>query len=219
MVFYRQLSSDGKSMARVMPHPSKDWCGGELACELILQRSGEKDISVPIQIQAAAGSGVWAIPLGAQLTFPSDRELKFRAWLGQSESKDRVWTIDVTTGMVRVETVPHVECAEDEHAEINGVPVPDYLRKQIKDFRHFGRGGLAPAFLLHLGILKEKPEYPDCTVGASPDGRHVLYSAKKGPLAGTIIYGDLLTKQTVRWKSPDGLDTRDDAEFAWVETP
>ena len=72
---------------------------------------------------------------------------------------------------------------------------------------------------MQVGILKDKPEYPDCKAAVSPDGRHVLYLAKKGPLAGVYIYGDLLTKQTVRWDAPKGLDWGDAADFVWVETP
>ena len=97
--------------------------------------------------------------------------------------------------------------------------MPKYLRPHIKELKHFGRSGLAPAFLLHLGILNERPEYPRCTAGVSRDGRHVLYRAKNGPLAGVFIYGDLLTKQSVRWRSPDGLDCNISQEFIWVETP
>ena len=41
----------------------------------------------------------------------------------------------------------------------------------------------------------------------------------KGPLAGVFIYGDLITKQTVRWDSPEVLDRADALEFVWVETP
>ena len=108
--------------------------------------------------------------------------------------------------------------AGDGSAVLDGVPVPDYLRGQVSELRHFGRSGLAPAFLLHLGILKEPPAYADCTAGVSRDGRHVLYAAKKGPLSGFYIYGDLLTQQTLRWKSPAGLDCRDAQAFVWVET-
>lgn len=97
--------------------------------------------------------------------------------------------------------------------------MPEYLRPDVKGLEHFGRSGLAPAFLLHSGILKERPEYPDCTAGVSRDGRHVLYRAKNGSLARFYIYGDLLTRQIVQWESPDGLVCHDAQEFVWVETP
>jgi hypothetical protein len=97
--------------------------------------------------------------------------------------------------------------------------VPDYLRPYVRNLLHFGRDGLAPAFFLHLGLLKEAPEYPDCIAGVSRDGRHVLYRARKGPLSDVYVYGDLHTKQTIRFKSPENLDAVDSQEFVWVETP
>jgi hypothetical protein len=215
-----KLSPDGKSLAWVLAPMPRDWQGGEIAGRLILQRNGEKeDISVPVQFLAVAGSGVPVIPAGIHLAFSPAGTLQFRAWTAEREAKDRIWTIDTATGNVRTEVAPHAPPAEEEGAFLGGVPVPAYLRKDIDKLGHFGRGGLAPAFLLHLGILRERPEYPDCTVGASRDGRHVLYQARKGPLAGEIIYGDLLTKQTVRWKAPAELDSDALAEFVWVETP
>ena len=43
--------------------------------------------------------------------------------------------------------------------------------------------------------------------------------AQKGPLAGVFIYGDLQTKQILRWTSPAGIKPGDSMEFVWVETP
>jgi hypothetical protein len=215
-----KLSLDGKSRAWVLAPVPNGWQGGALAGRLILQRNGEnEDVSVPIEMQASAGSGVPVIPKGIQLTFSSGGKLWFRARMGDEVAKDRVWTIDIATGKVHSDEAPHSEPAKDAWTTLRGVPVPDYLRQEVRDFGHFGRDGLAPAFLLHLGVLKEKPGYPDCTGGVSRDGRHVLYKARKGPLAGVFIYGDLLTKQTVRWKSPEELSKCNAMEFAWVETP
>ena len=214
-----RLSSDGRCRAWVLAPMPEDWRGGVIKGTLILQRNGVKeDISVPIEMQAGLGSGVPVIPHGVELGFPPDGRAEFRAVKEQNEAEDQVWGIDVASGKVSSGAKPHVPPADDS-AVLSGVPVPDYLRTRVREFRHFGRSGLAPAFLLHLGILKEQPKYPDCTVGVSPDGRHVLYAARKGPLAGFYIYGDLVTKQTVRWKASAGLDCRDSQEFVWVETP
>lgn len=111
------------------------------------------------------------------------------------------------------------EPADDDFAVFDGVPVPEYLRPYWKKLAHFERAALAPAFLMHLGVLKERPEYPDCSAGVSPDGRHILYKAKQGPLADDFIYGDLQTRQTVRWKCPPALQSVTSMEFVWVETP
>jgi hypothetical protein len=165
------------------------------------------------------GSGLPVIPRDIELKFSPEGQLQFRARKGAKESEDRFWSIDIATGKVSSGVVRHLPAADDAPAVLDGVPVPDYLRKHVSGLKHFGRSGLAPAFLLYLGILKEQPEYPDCTAGVSRDGRHVLYRAKKGPLSRVYIYGDLLTKQTVRWESPDRLDCRDSQEFVWVETP
>jgi hypothetical protein len=69
------------------------------------------------------------------------------------------------------------------------------------------------------GCLKQKPEYPDCVAGVSRNGRHVLYRARNGPLAGVLIYGDVFTKKTVHWEWPDKLRECNAMEFVWVETP
>jgi hypothetical protein len=214
------LSADGRSRALVLASVPAGWHGGMLAGSLILQRNGDKeDISIPIEMQAIAGSGRPVIPQGVQLRFSEEGQVQFRASQGNKEAEDRVWSIDIKTGLVSTGVAPHSQSAENGRAFLNQVPVPDYLRQDVKGLEHFGCSGLAPAFLMHSGILRERPEYPDCTAGVSRDGRHVLYRAKKGSLAGFYIYGDLLTKQTVRWKSPTGIDCRDSQEFVWVETP
>jgi hypothetical protein len=214
------LSADGRSRACVLASMPTDWQGGTLAGSLILQRNGDKeDISIPIEMQAIAGSGRPVIPRGVQLRFSQEGQIQFRAAQRNKEAEDRVWSIDIKTGVVSTGVAPHSQSSENARAFLNRVPVPDYLRQDVKGLEHFGGSGLAPAFLMHLGILRERPEYPDCTAGVSRDGRHVLYRAKKGSLAGLYIYGDLLTKQTVRWKSPAGIDCRDSQEFVWVETP
>jgi hypothetical protein len=215
-----RLSPDGKSRAWVLAPMPADGRGGTIEGRLLLQRpSGKAEISVPIEMQAVMGSGVPVIPHDIELKFSPDDQMEFRARKGKNEAEDQVWDIDIASGKVSSEVKRHLAVAGSEPAVLGGVLVPDYLRKYVSKLRHFGRCGLAPAFLLHLGILSEQPEYPDCTAGVSRDGRHVLYAAKKGPLSGFYIYGDLLTKQTVRWKSPDGLDCRDAQEFVWVETP
>jgi len=43
--------------------------------------------------------------------------------------------------------------------------------------------------------------------------------AQKGPFAGVFIYGDLQTKQILRWTSPAGIKPGDSMEFVWAETP
>ncbi len=215
-----RLSPDGKSRAWVLAPMPQDWRGGNIQGRLILQRHSEEgEISVPVEMQARMGSGVPVIPLGTELKFSPDGQAQFRAQSEKNETEDQLWSVDIASGNVSSGVEHHVAVASSESADLDGVPVPEYLRKYVRDLRHFGRSGLAPAFLLHLGILKEQPEYPDCTAGVSRDGRHILYAAKKGPLSGFYIYGDLLTKQTVRWKSPDGLDCRDSQGFVWVETP
>ncbi len=215
-----KLSPDGKTRAWVLAAMPDGWRGGVIQGKLIVQRNGgEADISVPVQMQAVMGSGVPVIPRGVELGFSVDGQAEFRALNGNNEAQDQIWSIDIASGKVSSGVKPHLPAAVNESAVLGGVAVPDYLRKYVSGLRHFGRCGLAPAFLLHLGVLTEEPAYPDCTAGISRDGRQVLYAAKKGPLTGFYLYGDLLTKQTVRWKSPDGLDCRDAQEFVGVETP
>lgn len=213
---WSKMSPDGKSRAWVLASTPRDWQGGTLGGRLILQRDGKKDVSAPIELEAIPGSGFPVIPKGIQLTFSAGGEVQFRACKGDDEAEDRVWNINIATSKVSAGVAPHSQPAQLPEV-LDGVPVPEYLGPAVQGLEHFGRSGLAPAFLLHLGILKERPEYPDCTAGVSRDGRHVLYKAAKGPLARFFIYGDLLTKQTVRWEAPDGLGNAMD--FVWVETP
>lgn len=211
------LSHDGKYRAWVLVPIPEGWRGGAITGRLLLQRgAGQEEVSVPIEMQARMGSGVPVLPQDIELKSSPDR-VEFRARKSQNKKEDQVWAIDIATGKVNSRVERSRPVADDAPAVMDGVPVPDYLRKRVREFGHFGRTGLAPAFLLHLGLLKKEPEYPDCIAGVSRDGRHVLYCAKKGPLAGIYIYGDLLTKKTVRWKAPAGLDWRDAQEFVWAE--
>ena len=167
----QKLSPDGKNRAWVLASPPRGWRGGRLAGRLILQRDGAKeDVSVPIELDAHPGSAFPVIPDDIHLSFSSKGKFLFRAQLGNGVAKDRVWTIDIATGKVSSDTAPHGEPAEDARDILGGVPVPDYLRRDVRDFGHFGRSGLAPAFLLNLGILKEKPGYADCIAGVSRNG-------------------------------------------------
>jgi hypothetical protein len=217
--FQAKLSPDGRSRASLLAPVPSGWSGGTLPGRLILQSGSGKDVSVPVEIQATPGSGLPVIPLDVELKFSAGGKLQLRSRKGANDAEDQVWTIDIATGTVTSGTASHSQSAKDADGFLGGVQVPDYLRQYVRGLEHFGRGGLAPAFFLHAGILKKPPEYPDCTTGVSRDGRHVLYRARAGSLAGVFFYGDLLTKQTVRWESPAGLDLGDPEEFVWVETP
>jgi hypothetical protein len=214
------VSPDGKNRAWLLVPFPDDWSGGLIKGSLVLQRNSQKvDIRVPVKLQAMMGSGVPVIPSGIQLRFIRNDLVEFSA-RQQMNGKDAwVWTIDASTGETTENQRPYVEPAADDFVLFDGVPTPEYVRSYLKDFRHFGRGGMAPAFLMYLGILKQQPEYPDCWAGVSRDGRHILFKARKGPLSDVFIYGDLQTKQTVRWTCPAGMQRADSLEFAWVETP
>ena len=214
------VSNDGKKRALLLASPPYNWNGGKLTGQLILQRDGIlEDISHPVEFFARAGSGIAVIPTGTTLKFSDEGNLLFRARQGENVSKDRVWSINSETAKVTSSVTPHVLRLSKERTHLDGVLVPEYLRDSFGDFDHFGRSGLAPAFLLHLGILEDKPNHSDCIAGVSPDGRHIFYKARKGPLADVFIYGDLLTKQVVRWKSPAKLLQCNAMDFVWVETP
>lgn len=219
-VAWSRLSKDGLSRAwMLLPKPS-GWRGGQISGQLILQRNGEaKDITVPIEVQASVGSGFPIIPRGVRFQFTPEGQLQLRSSTDRDKANVRVWSIDIATGSVNDQIVPQEPPIQNTKAMLDGVVVPDYLEKELQHLGHFGRSGLAPAFLMHMGILKSKPSYPDCTAGASRDGRHVLYRAKKGPLAGIFFYGDLQAKQVVRWESPRGLKPGAVLDFVWVETP
>ena len=213
------LSSDGRSRAWVLVPLPAGWEGGTTHGTMVLQHDGHgTDVRVPVTMQARPGSGRPVIPLGISFSFAPQGFLEFAATSFASDTLEDVWTVDVATG--RITTSRRLHQASVRSVEmLGGVPTPEYLRSYLPQFTHFGRNGLAPAFLMHLGILKEAPEYPDCDAAVSPDGRHVFYRAKKGPLANVFIYGDLQTKKTVRWTAPAGIKVGDVAEFAWVESP
>jgi hypothetical protein len=212
-----KLSADGTSRAWLVAPKPVNWRGGSIPGKLILQRGGNEDISVPVEMQAMRGSGIPVIPRGIELKFLPEGKVRFSASDGDEKSPLRVWSIDIATGKVSQGLEPRSPSSADDDGLFAGGPVPDYLQKYVKGFGHFGRGGLAPAFLLYKGILKERPEYPDCISGVSRDGRHILYKALKGQLAGEYIYGDLLNQKIVRWKSPEGVDAGKAQEFVWVE--
>jgi len=215
------LSADGRNRAWILIPKPDNWHEGAIAGTFRLQRHGNtEDIRVPVMMltKAIRGSGR-LMPVGTHLDFTKEGTAEFSARQKVKGSKERLWTIDIASGKVSEGERPYVEPKEDDFALFDGVPTPNYLRRYLKDFRHFGRSGLAPAFLMHLGILRKQPEFPDCTAGVSRDGRHILYKAKEGPLADVFIYGDLHTKQTVRWPCPTGIKRGDSLEFVWVETP
>jgi hypothetical protein len=223
------LSPDGCCRAWILVPLHHEWRGGLVAGTLLLQRNGlTHDIQVPIKFQARTGCGAPIIPIGISLSFTKERKVEFSAIQQEvdfsaiqpiDEQKEQVWTIDLSSGKIDENERTHVESSHDTAGLFCGVPTPDYLHPYLKNLRHFGRGGLAPAFLMYLGILKKEPEYPDCTVGVSRDGRHILFRAKQGPMADEFIYGDLQTKKIVRWNSPAGIKPGDLMEFVWVETP
>lgn len=214
------LSPDGNSRAWVVFPMPRGWRGGALEGELVLQRQGGGgDISVPIEMEARPGSGRPVLPRDIDLSFTPDGQVRFRARKGRMDPDDQVWSIDVASGDVSSRVEPHRPSSGRSAAILNGVQVPDYLQKYVSEFRLTGRSDLAVAFLLHLGMLEDRPEFSDYTAGVSRDGRHVLFAAKKGPLSGYYVYGNILTKETVRWRYPGGLDPRFPQAFVWVETP
>ncbi len=215
------LSSDGKNRAWILvPMPKDAWNGGVVDGMFLLQRDGHiEDLRVPVKLKAVAGSGRPIIPIGIDLRFTQDGKVEFSAQQTIQENKERAWAIEIASGRVTESLRSNTQSKDDPTLLFDGIPAPDYLRAYLKDLRHFGRSGLAPAFLMHLGILKKLPEYPDCTAGVSRDGRHILYKAKEGDLVDDFIYGDLQTKQTVRWKSPASIKPSDFMDFVWVETP
>ena len=214
------LSPDGQSRARfIVPMPPGDWGGGRVPGTLMLQRGSRQPrriISSPVEVEAIEGSGRPVIPTHTRLAFNASGALEFQSKLG---NESVTWTVAPASETVTITRLPYARMAEPPVKRFDGVPVPEWLPEDLKELWHFGRGGLAPAFLLHLGILKEKPKYPDCVTGVSPDGRHVFFAAKKGPLADEILYGDLRTKQVIRWKRPEGIDPGDSMDAVWVESP
>ncbi|MCF6312040.1 MAG: hypothetical protein L3J39_06275 [Verrucomicrobiales bacterium] len=215
---WSRLSTDGKSRAWIKATAPEDWRGGSLMGELILQRANTKqDILIPVELQAYAGSGVPVIPDRVELKFSAKGNVLLRVGNVDKRGQDRLWSIGVLTGKIHSESTMPLSYVVEERDFFDGVPLPEYLQKEIRGFDHFGRGGLAPAFLLHLGILKEKPQYPDCHVAVSPSGRHIFYKAKKGPLAGVFIYGDLLNKKAKRFQAPDMFKRPIAMDIIWVD--
>lgn len=215
------LSADGRNRAWILIPKPDTWHEGPIAGTFLLQRHGNaEDIRVPVVMMTKPirGSGR-LMPVGTHLSFTKDETIEFSARRQIKGRKERIWAIEIVSGKATESERPYVEAKPDDFAVFDGVPAPEYLRKYLKDLWHFGRGGLAPAFLMHLGILKKQPEFPACTAGVSRDGRHIFYKAKEGPLADVFIYGDLQTKQTVRWHCPAGIKRGDSLEFVWVETP
>ena len=215
------LSADGKNRAWILvPLPKDAWDGGVVDGMFLLQRDGHtEDIRVPVKLKAVAGFGRPIIPIGTDLRFTHEGKVEFSAQQTTQENEERAWAIEIASGNITESMRPNTPSKNDAVLLFDGSPAPDYLRTYLKDLWHFGRTGLAPAFLMHLGILKKQPEYPDCTAGVSRDGRHILYKAKEGLLADVFIYGDLQTKQIVRWTSPAGIKPSDSMGFVWVETP
>jgi len=214
------LSPDGRSRAWILADMPTGWQGGELRGTFLLQRDGRRgEIRVPIVMQALAGSDVPVIPRGTSLAFTRDGAVEFSATTGKTGADDRVWSVEIATGKIVESRRPHPPQAERDFSMFHGAPAPEYLRPYLKDLTHFGRRGLAPAFLLSMGVLKQRPEYPACEAGVSPDGRHILYKANEGPLADVFIYGDLQTKQILRWPRPAGMKPGNSMEFVWVEAP
>lgn len=216
-----ELSTDGESLAWVLLNwPNFDkWRGGLLPGKMLLQRKDRKeDISIPIEIWAAAGSGIPVIPKIFQFEFGKNSTLRMCARIDDNNSKAKHWEIDVATGRATDNIKQHVQ-QKDIPRHVSGVPVPEYLRNEIEEVAYFGPSGIAAAFMKHLGIVKTLPQYDECRTGVSKDGRHVLYKALKGPLEGHFYYGDLKTKQTNRWQSPKELTDCNSMDIVWVETP
>lgn len=213
------LGPDGRSRVWVIVSMPKGWQGGEVGGRLIVQREGQtNDLQAAVSLQARMGSGVPLIPVGTRLRYLGPDRVEFAAVTKPSGHEERVWTVEMTTGLVVESRRPHRDAVPDP-TTFDGVPAPEYLRPYLKDLRHFGRRGLAVAFFRHQGVLKRQPEFPECTAGVSRDGRHVLYKAKGGRLADEFLYGDLQTKKIVRWARPAGIGRADCMEFLWVETP
>ena len=216
------LSEDGQSRARLLIPMLTDWhdVHNVMAGTFLLQRDGQsEDIRVPVMMRVVPVHGTRLLrPIGTRLVFTKEETVEFSANLSTNDLRARVWSINTASGKISKSFRPYIPPNEDDFALFSGVPAPVYLRTYLKTLQHFGRGGLAVAFLRHEGILKNQPEFPDCTAGVSRDGRHILFKAKKGPLANVLICGDLLTKQIVRWDSPAGTPG-DCMEFVWVDTP
>lgn len=214
------ITQDGRTRAWVLATMPNGWLGGSLKGTFVVQRDGQDDdIQIPVTFLARLGRGIPVIPIGINLKSNVDGKIEFAAQLEKPGTTERVWMLDIVSGNVSESVRPHQTQLESDFAIFDGVRTPEYLRPYLKDVQHFGRSGLAPAFLMYLGLLKTPPEYPDCEAGVSDDGRHIFYKAKKGSLSNVFIYGDTQTKEIRRWQIPDALRSADSMEFVWVETP
>lgn len=215
------LSADGRGRSRILVPMPKDWRGDAVAGTLVLQHDGQtEDVRAHVLMRATPVRGTRLFrPIGTRLVFTKDGTVEFSANLQTNDLRERVWSIDSVSGKITKSFRPYVAPNDETNELFNGVPAPDYLQPFLKHFRYIGRSAMAPAFLMYLGILKKSSEYPNCTAGVSRDGRHILYKTKDGPLKDVFIYGDLRTKHTVRWVSPDKMKVGDCMEFVWVETP
>jgi hypothetical protein len=184
---------------------------------VVVRHAGrESDLPLPVTLLASTRRGSFE---EHHLEFLGGDALEFSAIQSGNAPQEAVWRLDLKTGKVSRTERPLVTRQDAELAVFDGVPTPAYLRRHLLNFRHFGRDGMAPAFLRYKGILGADPQYADCVAGVSPDGRHILYHAKSGPLSEEFIYGDLLTQQVVRWPRPQDLAADDAMTFVWVETP
>lgn len=217
--FEAKLSPDGKTRISLIATAPLDWLGGVINGVFRVQRHGKaQDITVPVTILAQPGSGIHVLPRNSKLEYISAGKARFRSKIDPQSALENFWTVNIFTGEIASGLEIQMNKEKKSDSVAGGILVPEYLREQIKHFPHFGRSGLGPAFLMHLGLLTTPPEYPDCTTAVSPDGRHILFAARKGPLHGEFIYGDLVTKKTERWKIPKDLDARV-MKFVWVVTP
>ncbi len=128
-----KLSPDGKTRAWVLAPMPTNWSGGVISGKLILQRSEQKDISLPIEMQAFAGSGVPVIPWNAQLTYSSDGKLQFRAQKGFASADDQVWTIDIATGKDISGVAPHLDA--DTGSTLDGCLSQIICGRKSRDMR------------------------------------------------------------------------------------
>jgi len=214
------ITADGRTRALVLATVSDEWTGGLLNGIMVVQRDDHaEDIHVPIALDARAGSGVRVIPTGTSLAVTPDGKIEFSALTKTTGTNDRVWSVEIASGKILQSSCPHRKRPGPDFAIFDGVPTPAYLRPLLPSLTYFGRGGVAVAFLMHKGVLNKDPGYANCEAGVSPDGLHILYKAKEGPLSDFFIYGDLQTQQTVRWKKPGAIHRDDSMEFVWVETP
>src|SRR5207253_7336504 len=128
-----------------------------------LQRDGHPDdICVPVAFEGRIARGTWrVIPVGVTFQFRG-RSLEFAGLVNKRGSHQQVWTIEIGSGEITNTLRPPRNPPDSDFAVFDGVPTPPYLRKYLKNLWYFGRGGLAPALLMHLGVLNKYPEFLDC---------------------------------------------------------